>query len=97
MKAGSHLVEWIMDYLTDRPQYVCLGHCRSDTMIRSTGVPQGTVLSPVLFTLYTSDFQYNSCHMQMFTDDTAIVEEHSVEACGTTRTVSYLSQLQASS
>ena len=43
-------------------------------MISSTGVPQGTVLSPLLFTLYT-DFKYNSesCHMQKFADDTAIV------------------------
>ncbi|KAI3351364.1 hypothetical protein L3Q82_005917 [Scortum barcoo] len=37
--------------------------------------PQGPVLSPVLFTLYTSDFQYKSelCHVQKFADDTAIV------------------------
>ncbi|XP_059801863.1 uncharacterized protein LOC132378747 [Hypanus sabinus] len=77
MGVDSHMVAWITDYLTDRPQYVLLGDCRSDTVVSSTGAPQGTVLSPVLFTLYTSDFQYNSesCHVQKFkfADDTAIV------------------------
>ncbi|TWW57796.1 hypothetical protein D4764_07G0005150 [Takifugu flavidus] len=39
------------------------------------GARQGTVLSPFLFTLYTSDFSHNSdsCHLQKFSDDTAIV------------------------
>ncbi|KAI3362562.1 hypothetical protein L3Q82_012268 [Scortum barcoo] len=37
--------------------------------------PRGTVLSPFLFTLYTLDFTYStdSCHLQKFSDDTAIV------------------------
>ena len=72
MGVDAHLVAWITDYLTDRPQYVHLGDCRSATMVSSTGAPQGTVLPPALFTLYRSDFQYNSesCHVQKFADDT---------------------------
>ncbi|XP_051778048.1 uncharacterized protein LOC127526518 [Erpetoichthys calabaricus] len=71
----SYLVAWIVDYLTNRPQYVRLRNCRSDIVVSNTGALQGTVLSPVLFSLYTSDFQYNSesCHVQKFADDTAIV------------------------
>ena len=61
--------------LTGRAQYVRLKDCTSETAVSSTGAPQGTVLSPFLLTLYTSDFKYNSetCHMQKFSDDTAIV------------------------
>ncbi|KAI4898474.1 hypothetical protein NFI96_008605, partial [Prochilodus magdalenae] len=74
-QGNSPLVSWITDYLTGRPQYVRLKDCTSETVVSSTGAPQGTVLSPFLFTLYTSDFRDNSemCHMQKFSDDTAIV------------------------
>ncbi|XP_051791640.1 uncharacterized protein LOC127530035 [Erpetoichthys calabaricus] len=75
MGVDSYLVALIVDYLTDRPQYVRLRNCRSDIVVSSTGAPQGTVLSPVLFSQHTLDFQYNSesCHVQKFADDTAIV------------------------
>ncbi|XP_076869940.1 uncharacterized protein LOC143521209 [Brachyhypopomus gauderio] len=75
MEVDMHLVTWITDYLTGSPQHVRIRDCSSDSVISNTGAPQGTVLSPVLFTLYTSDFKYDSesCHMQKFSDDTAIV------------------------
>ncbi len=74
MGVDSYLVRWITDYLTGRPQYVRLRDYTSQTVVSSIGAPQGTVLSPVLFTLYTSDFKYNldMCHIQKFSDGTAI-------------------------
>ncbi|KAI3369209.1 hypothetical protein L3Q82_007442 [Scortum barcoo] len=70
-----HFTTWILDYLTHRPQFVRVQGFESDRLLCSTGAPQGTVLAPFLFTLYTADFSYNtpSCHLQKFSDDSAVV------------------------
>lgn len=49
--------------------------CLATTVTSSTGAPQGTVLSPPFFALYTVDFQNNSqlCLIQKVSDDTAVV------------------------
>jgi len=60
MQVDASLVAWITNYLTGRPQYLRLQSNMSDTIVSKTGEPQGTVLSPFLFTLYTSDFRYCS-------------------------------------
>uniref|UniRef100_A0A3B3C2V1 Reverse transcriptase domain-containing protein n=1 Tax=Oryzias melastigma TaxID=30732 RepID=A0A3B3C2V1_ORYME len=75
MAVPPPLVSWIMNYLTNRLQYVRMGGLVSSTLSCSVGAPQGTVLSPLLFSLYTSDFRYNTatCHLQKFSDDTAVV------------------------
>ncbi|KAK7895274.1 hypothetical protein WMY93_020599 [Mugilogobius chulae] len=69
------LAEWILDYLTNRPQFVRARDCVSDLLTCSVGAPQGTVLAPFLFTLYTADFRHNtdSCVLQKFSDDSAII------------------------
>ncbi|KAI3356988.1 hypothetical protein L3Q82_003623 [Scortum barcoo] len=51
----SSLCHWIRDFLTNRPQVVRIGDNTSSTLVLSTGTPQGCVLSPALFTLFTSD------------------------------------------
>ena len=57
MGVDDTMISWITDYLTGRPQFVRLGSVLSDVVVSDTGAPQGTVLSPFLFTLYTTDFQ----------------------------------------
>ena len=46
---------WIKNFLTDRPQRVKMGHHMSSSLNLSTGSPQGCVLSPLLYSLYTYD------------------------------------------
>ena len=73
MQVDESVISRVSDYLTGRPQCVPLQGCVSDKAVCSVGAPQGTVLAPFLFKLYTSDFRYNtqSCHLQTFSDDTA--------------------------
>ena len=55
MGVDDTVISWITDYLTGRPQFVCMGSVLSDAVVSDTGAPQGTVLSPFLFTFYTTD------------------------------------------
>uniref|UniRef100_A0A3B3I566 Reverse transcriptase domain-containing protein n=1 Tax=Oryzias latipes TaxID=8090 RepID=A0A3B3I566_ORYLA len=66
---------WITDFLTDRQQYVRLGKLVSDTRTTSTGSPQGCVLSPLLFSLYTNGCTagHQSVKLLKFADDTTLI------------------------
>ncbi len=66
------LCNWILDFLTARPQSVHVVHNTSSTTTLSTGAPQGCVLSPLLFTLLTHDCtaKFSSNHIIKFADDT---------------------------
>jgi hypothetical protein len=41
--------DWFKSYLCDRYQYTCLGRVNSNIHFNTFGVPQGSVLSPLLF------------------------------------------------
>ena len=49
------VLEWIKSFLTDRTQTVSFAGFMSNTVKLSCGVPQGSVLGPILFLLYTAD------------------------------------------
>ncbi|KAI3351053.1 hypothetical protein L3Q82_005595 [Scortum barcoo] len=72
---STPLCNWLLDFLTERPQSVRVGKNTSSVITLSTGSPQGCVLSPLLFTLMTHDCVPRSAtnHIVKFADDTTVV------------------------
>ncbi len=61
--------------LLNRSQKVVVNDMVSKTIIVNTGVPQGTILSPLLFSLYTNEFKIHDSYFNLFkyADDVALV------------------------
>ena len=64
---------WFANYLSNRKQFTEINNCKSALTNISTGVPQGSILGPILFLLYINDI--NNCtslNLLSFADDTTI-------------------------
>uniref|UniRef100_A0A8C1L0F5 Reverse transcriptase domain-containing protein n=1 Tax=Cyprinus carpio TaxID=7962 RepID=A0A8C1L0F5_CYPCA len=75
LSVPTSVFQWINSFLTDRQQLVRLGKLTSSTRIISTRAPQGCVLSPLLFSLYTNDCTSKdpSVKLLKFADDTTLI------------------------
>ncbi|KAL0148948.1 hypothetical protein M9458_055752 [Cirrhinus mrigala] len=75
LSVPTSICQWITNFLTDRQQLVRLGKLTSGTRTISTGAPQGCVLSPLLFSLYTNDCTSKdpSVKLLKFADDTTVI------------------------
>ena len=65
---------WCKDYFCARKQFVAIDSHRSEELDIACGVPQGSILGPLLFIIYINDLSscMRNCSVSMYADDTAI-------------------------
>ena len=67
-------LDFFSSFLTNRFQYVSLHHSQSSKKLITYGVPQGSVLGPLLFTIHINDISsITSTPSRLFADDTCLI------------------------
>ena len=73
---NSNIIEWTKHYLSNRTQYVELNGVKSESRNVVSGIPQGSVLGPLLFLIYLNDLPDNvKSTIYMYADDTKVYRE----------------------
>ena len=69
----GEVLAWFKDYLKDRKHRVILPSTTSDWVYIQAGVPQGSILGPLLFLLYINDIVTDiGSNIRLFADDTSL-------------------------
>ena len=67
-------LKWFENYLDNREQQVTVDNKLSEKKVNSTGVPQGSILGPILFLIYINDLpNVTSLLMLLFADDCSLL------------------------
>ena len=73
-----HIIQWIVSYLLNRKQYVAVGRASSDTSSVVSGVPQGSVLGPLLIITYVNSVNSlvltKGTQITMYSDDILLIK-----------------------
>ena len=70
--------KWFISYLSNRKKLVIINNVSSDLTSVSCGIPQGSVLGPILFLIYINDFHHCSSlfEFHLFADDANLFYRH---------------------
>lgn len=84
------LLQWFKSYLKNRKLVVKIGNVYSVTKLIKSGVPQGSILGPLLYLIYVNGMTryFKKCYAYFFADDSALVAVHKILATA----VSYLQE-----
>ena len=71
---GVKNTDWFRSYLTGRRQCVSVGGIESDFLDMECGVPQGSILGPILFLCYINDMSASlDCRLSLYADDSTLI------------------------
>ena len=93
------VLTWLKSYLADRSAFTLVDGRRSAVATFKSGVPQGSILGPLLFSLYVAPIGHlsdrNGVNNHHFADDTQLYISISPTSCGLTRLTSCADSINA--
>ena len=74
VSASSSALGWFTSYLSERHHTVCINSTLSDALALTSGIPKGSILWPLLFTIYVNDLPTvpRICSSHCYVDDTKL-------------------------